>query len=417
VTGRVVETVPLKGGNAVTYGAGSIWVATLGYGSPDRLVRFDPRTGEKLAEITVRGVTSWGVGGGRIAFGAGGVWVVGSDGGEAVAQRIDPAVNEVVQTVALGNGHPADVAVDESTVWVTLFPGADLNHTEVVKLDPATGSVTARISLETPYAREVSAAEGTVWVIEREVHRSTVGRGLVVRVDPTTGGIIRAIERGNVGALDMDEGALWVATLTWRDEVDGEFSLIRVDPVTGQVLDEEVALDPYRVFNMIDAAFGAVWFFGPGPDGSGTVIARMDPANEEVESVVSLLQELGPIDMAVTPDSLWVVNHEGSITRMDLIYGQGWCKPRGLKGSLIAIGLTGGFPSRRSLGMARNLEDRLRDLPTPRDSGIGSQPSHPIARCVTDSPIRGGPWGSVSPDNVQETGVSPDYQSGSPIGR
>jgi hypothetical protein len=227
----------------------------------------------------------------------------------------------VVQTVTLGNGHPADVAVDESTVWVTLFPGADLNHTEVVKLDSATGSVTARISLETPYAREVSAAEGVVWVLEREVHRSTVGRGLVVRVDPDTGGLIRAVERGNVGALDMDDGALWVATLTWRDEVDGEFSLICIDPVTGQVVDEDAALDPYRVFNMIDAAFGAVWFFGPDPDGSGTVIARLDPATAEVDSVVTVPAELAPIDMAVTPDSLWVVNYEGSITRMDLTYG------------------------------------------------------------------------------------------------
>jgi DNA-binding beta-propeller fold protein YncE len=321
VTGRIVETVPLEGANSIAYGAGSIWVASLGYGSPDRLLRFDPGTGEKLAEITVQGVTSWGVGGGGIAFGAGGVWVVGSGGGQAVAQRIHPAVNEVVQTVTFGNGHPAEVAVDDSTVWVTLFPGAALDHTEVVKLDSATGSVTARISLETPYAREVSAAEGAVWVLEREVHRSTVGRGVLVRVDPDTERIVRAIERGNVGALDMGGGALWVANLTWRDELDGEFSLIRVDPVTRQVLDEEVALDPYRVFNMIDAAFGAVWFFGTAPDGSGTVVARLDPATAEVEPVVTLPWELSPIDMAVTPDSLWVVNYEGSITRMDLTNG------------------------------------------------------------------------------------------------
>ena len=224
-----------------------------------------------------------------------------------------------ISIVSLGNAHPADVAVDDSTVWVTLFGGPDLDHTAVVKLDSTTGSVTARISLETPYAREVAAAEGVVWVLEREVHRSTVGRGLVVRVDPDTEGIVRAVERGNVGALDMDDGALWVATLTWRDEVDGEFSLIRIDPVTGQVLDEEVALDPYRVFNMIDAAFGAVWFFGADSDGSETVIARLDPAT----AVVTLPRELAPIDMAVTPDSLWVVNYEGSITHVDLTYGLG----------------------------------------------------------------------------------------------
>ena len=236
----------MKGANAVAYGAGSIWVASLGSGSLQRLLRFDPDTGEKLADITVQGLTSWAVGGGGISFGAGGVWVVGSVGGEAFAQRIDPVTNEVVQT-SLGDGHPAEVAVHESIVWITLFPALDLDRTEVVRLDPATGSVTARISLETPYAREVAAVGPAIWVLEREVHESTVGRGFVVRVDPTTGQIVRAVERGNVHALDMDDGALWVATLTWRDEVDGEFSLIRVDPVTGLVLDEELALDPYRV--------------------------------------------------------------------------------------------------------------------------------------------------------------------------
>src|SRR6266545_5118941 len=168
VEGQIVETVPLKGANAVAYGAGSIWVASLGSGSLQRLLRFDPDTGEQLADITVQGLTSWGVGGGGISFGAGGVWVVGSAGGEAVAQRIDPAVNEVVQTVTLGDGHPADVSVDESTVWVTLFRGPDLDRTEVVRLDSATGSVTARISLETPWARDVAAGEGAVWVLERE---------------------------------------------------------------------------------------------------------------------------------------------------------------------------------------------------------------------------------------------------------
>jgi hypothetical protein len=37
--------------------------------------------------------------------------------------------------------------------------------------------------------------------------------------------------------------------------------------------------------------------------------------------VVTVPLELAPIDMAVTPDSLWVVNHEGLITRMNLTYG------------------------------------------------------------------------------------------------
>jgi S-adenosylmethionine-dependent methyltransferase len=42
-----------------------------------------------------------------------------------------------------------------------------------------------------------------------------------------------------------------------------------------------------------------------------------DPATRKIESVVSLPRNLSPVDMAVTPGSVWVVN-EGSITRVNL---------------------------------------------------------------------------------------------------
>lgn len=87
VKGRITETFPLEGANSVAYGAGSVWVGVLGYGSGDRLVRFNPDTGEQLAEIPVDGVTSWEVGGGGIAFAGGDVWVVGRGKGGAVVLR------------------------------------------------------------------------------------------------------------------------------------------------------------------------------------------------------------------------------------------------------------------------------------------------------------------------------------------
>jgi hypothetical protein len=82
-----------------------------------------------------------------------------------------------------------------------------------------------------------------------------------------------------------------------------------------------------------------------------------------------------------------------------------------VKGAFIPIGgVTSGFPS-RLVWPARNLRTSSEDLATP--GGIrDTHSSRTIAlRTLHDAvmapPIRHEPWGPVWPDNVHETGVSP----------
>jgi YVTN family beta-propeller protein len=52
-----------------------------------------------------------------VAFGAGAVWVANT--GDGTVARIDPARNEVVQSIVVGNA-PAGLSVADGTVWVAV---------------------------------------------------------------------------------------------------------------------------------------------------------------------------------------------------------------------------------------------------------------------------------------------------------
>jgi virginiamycin B lyase len=52
-----------------------------------------------------------------VAIGTGAVWVANT--GDGTLARIDPATNEVVETIEIGNA-PAGIAVADGFVWVTV---------------------------------------------------------------------------------------------------------------------------------------------------------------------------------------------------------------------------------------------------------------------------------------------------------
>jgi hypothetical protein len=73
---------------------------------------------------------------------------------------------------------------------------------------------------------------------------------------------------------------------------------------------------------LIEADDRGIWFFGyDGVQGDGPRrLARFDPGTETVTELVSL-EEGNPIAMAIGPDSVWILNYEGTLTRVDLIEG------------------------------------------------------------------------------------------------
>jgi hypothetical protein len=309
----VVGTIEIPGANAVVAGEGSVWVAAISTdgGCDGTIHRIDPVSGEAIARISIDGIVNWEVGGGGMDVRPGALWVTGTvcgPGGDgAVLQRIDPATNEVTLVAPLGPGFGADVATTEDAVWVTVF--GERTDAKLLRVDPETGAIEATVPLGTPYAREVLAAYGSIWVHPRIVEASTVGNGFLVKVDPRTNEIVGTLE------TNMEAPAAWEGSL-WAHHGD---ALLRIDP--GRVGISERHPDVgYGAYWLLRSGAGGLWFLrmDDTPGEGGSPVVRYNPESERIDVVVDLGPDVIPIDLAITDSSVWTVNYEGSVTRIDL---------------------------------------------------------------------------------------------------
>jgi DNA-binding beta-propeller fold protein YncE len=304
-------TLPIKWPSSIVYGEGSIWVAALendGTGA-GTVYRIDPDTADILAEIHVATVPTWVTGGGTMETADGDLWV----GGLRRLVRIDGATNRVIDEIATGGVSVGDVAIDEHGVWASVFvrDGAR-ERMELVRLDPSTGTEEARIQLESEYAREVIATAGTIWVHEHETNNSVVGDSWLTRVDPETEQVLTSVPVGSPATV-VTEGAGSIWASTWRAG-EGHL-LIRLDPRTNEL--STIPSDDLEGF--IAVGEGGIWGVtrrGQDLFGERVGIVRFDPVSGEVDSGVGI--EGGPIATAVAPGSVWVVNYEGGVTRIEL---------------------------------------------------------------------------------------------------
>jgi YVTN family beta-propeller protein len=125
----------------------SVW-ATVDGGAKDELLRIDPESAAiTRIQLTMRANS--------VAAGADGVWVTNGD--DDSVTRIDPATNQVKNTVAVGQ-EPIDVALGEGAVWV-----ADQQGQRVSRVDPGTGRATTTGPMGL-YPSGVAVGAGGVWV-------------------------------------------------------------------------------------------------------------------------------------------------------------------------------------------------------------------------------------------------------------
>jgi YVTN family beta-propeller protein len=118
-TNQVAATIPTVrhpdavSPDAMTSGAGSVWVADPGTsGQPDgALSRIDPTTNRVTRTIPV------GINPAAIAFGGGYVWVTLQ--GEPIVVQVDAATNAVRSRINVG-GIPSGIAASDRAVWVTV---------------------------------------------------------------------------------------------------------------------------------------------------------------------------------------------------------------------------------------------------------------------------------------------------------
>jgi virginiamycin B lyase len=226
---------------------GSLWAPACG---DHKIYRVDPERGKVDAAIDVPFLAA--AAGNpeapqRIAGGEGGIWVVtkGKGGEYDTLSRIDPATNQIADTIELGRPAGA-VEVGEGAVWV-MVPTEGM----ILRVDPATNEVVAEIDgLAQPVV--AAAGEGVLWVVSGTWSDHPAADGTVTRIDPATNEVVASIqvdERvGNAGDITIEGGTVWVRT---------QYTLLaKIDPQTNTVVDRITDL---KGLGGVTVGFGSVW--------------------------------------------------------------------------------------------------------------------------------------------------------------
>jgi Tol biopolymer transport system component len=318
---EITATIPLgrNGGvSAILYADASVWVtahAVDGGGGVDRsmLFRIDGSSNDIAATIPLRGGPTFVSGGGGLAYGFGSVWVAGYDyvGGSmrAVLHRVDPVSNSVTASIPLNGSHGADVAVDQTGVWVAYFGD---EHAGVSRVDPATEHVVAEVALPSEYVRRITAAAGGVVATELEWHGHQGPCMIMTALDPVTATIIaREPVYPPCGGVQL---------FAWNDEIWASgATLQRVDPTTARLLGDGIPFEPYRSPRSFVLGMGREVWFGAYPGGNGARLdrlARLDATTGSIEYFI----EAGGMDAVFAADTrtIWIMEYGGSVTRVDL---------------------------------------------------------------------------------------------------
>jgi hypothetical protein len=293
---------------AILHAYGSLWVSFYEGSGGEFLARVDPGTGEILARIDAVS-PGWVTGGGGLAAGFDDIWATG--GWEpAVVKRIDPDTNEVTATIPLGGTEGADIAVGAGAVWVAF---TDDDHSGLARIDPSTNEVVATSTIESDYVRSVEASEHGVVVLEFVWMRHGPC-GVLSSIDPEANAITAREPVGDSCSyprLLEWEGTLWASTFDGFDEID---------PGTARLVGEPIRFEEDRGPRSFVRLNGREVWFAAYPGGNGgrpDALARLDPATERIQ----YFDDIGPIggiDATMTKDSIWMLDHDGKVTRIDL---------------------------------------------------------------------------------------------------
>jgi hypothetical protein len=207
---EVKVRVPTEGVAAgLTFGAGSVWVASGGAntGSAATLARIDPGDGQILAliNVTQSSPRHLRVLGSGIAFAADRVWISrDSTVPHGAVVAVDPATNRVDGTpVSVGTGPRSLLAafgslwVDDTGLTVGIKPAPAL-PASVARIGPGTRQVTSE-----PFSGAPSAGFGSLWIR----HNNTI-----TRYDPSTSRPTASILVPHVIALAFGDGRVWAVS-------------------------------------------------------------------------------------------------------------------------------------------------------------------------------------------------------------
>jgi YVTN family beta-propeller protein len=263
----------------------AVWVYN---GESGKVIRVDPKTNQVVATIAVGQGCTRGVMCGYVAIGQGAVWV--SSGSAGTVTRIDPQTNQVVATLSFGPQAGPSVSVSPGAVWV-----ANFNLNSLSRIDPLTNRVVATLP-DQPGAGATSFGAGSLWMCT--VHGDADG---LVRIDPATNKVEAQLDVSLGQGLEGFQ-VVALAQAVWVVASDGTTTALeQIDPATNTV--KASAQVPGIV---LAANEQGVW-------GGGEDLIRFNPHTAQVEGRMALKDGAG---LAVGAGSIWVAKSDGTLLRI-----------------------------------------------------------------------------------------------------
>ncbi|MDQ3880499.1 MAG: hypothetical protein M3295_05460 [Chloroflexota bacterium] len=237
------------------------------------------------------------------AEGFGSVWFLAPDQETPALLRVDPETLEVSATIALPDRDCQGYVVADDAIWACTADG-------VVRIDPATNEIVDTVPFPIAhFGGRLAVGAGAVWALGTD----DLANNLVVRIDPASA-TATSFPLGHDGFnLAFGFDAVWVT-------VPQEGLLLRVDPVSGAVTEHEAGLR--RPF-VVQTGAGSVWV-GLGTEGDERVapgeatVVRVDPSGDE--DPISIATGAAPGlsgGMWVSDDAVWIRAPDLFLVRID----------------------------------------------------------------------------------------------------
>lgn len=282
----------------ITVGDGSIWVAVEVGPGAGLIVRIDPATDEVIDTVMLDEPP------GQLAFEEGSLWI----GLSGSVQRVDPESGKVIAEIA---GPGSFVTSTPGAVW------AISSANSIAKIDPRTNQVTATVMLNLPTDGYVIAPPiGTpdaLWAMTlRGDEEAAGGSGELVRIDPNTNAVVTRIDLQMAGAFAVGEGSVWVVSGLRTNGT----SLTRIDTATDQAVEQ---IDVDGQWTPFAVGAGSLWLMGgmqPEIRVTGFNLSTLELEGSVVVGELPAFEGSGIYDPGT--GSLWISQFKNSVTRVDL---------------------------------------------------------------------------------------------------
>ena len=254
---------------------------------PNSVAAIDPATQEVVATIPVGDTPT------AVAANDDWVWVINSNDGAGTISRIDASSKRRVSTFSVV-GTPVDLLAAAGSLWIGTDEG------RVFRIEPSTD--TEEESWELP-----NAGESSPFVIDRGAGFLAYGEGAVwaasfraiSRIDPATVQLVPA-KASAWGPLAFGFRSLWAPST--------RTGLVRFAPAT---LRRKATVQlPFSPVDVTTGA-GSVWL----PDDEGRRVWQIDPARNVVMSTYDVRGRA--FSVAVGEGAVWAPTDDGALARID----------------------------------------------------------------------------------------------------